>query len=108
SSGLVTALGGGSAAITATLGAVSGAAKIVVTTATLTRIDITPANPSVPLATNVQLRAQGTYSDGSSIDITTSVTWSTDNAAIATIGNAAGSNGLATGNAVGSTGAHAA
>ncbi len=40
--------------------------------------------------------ATGTYSDNTTQDITTSVTWSSSNTAVATISNTNGSNGLAT------------
>ncbi len=107
SNGFVTALAPGSAAITATLGGVSGAAKVTVTAATLVSIAIVPASPTVPLATTIPLAARGTYTDGSIIDVTTTVNWSVDDTAIATISNAAGTNGNVTGKTVGTTQVHA-
>lgn len=44
----------------------------------------------------VQFSAVGTYSDGTSGNITTQVTWYSSNTSIASISNSAGSNGLAT------------
>jgi hypothetical protein len=44
---------------------------------------------------NQQFIATGTFSDNSTQDITTSVTWSSSNTSVATISNTAGSNGLA-------------
>jgi hypothetical protein len=66
-------------------------------------IAITPANPSIVDGTTRQFTATGTYSDGTTQNLTTSVTWNSLTAGVATISNAAGSKGLATSVAVGST-----
>jgi len=50
-----------------------------------------------------QFTATGTYTDGSTQNLTTSVTWSSSSTSIATISNTSGSNGLATSVATGST-----
>lgn len=42
---------------------------------TLTSIQITPANPSVAAGSTQQFAAMGTFSDGSTSDLTASVTW---------------------------------
>jgi uncharacterized protein YjdB len=107
STGLVTALTAGKATITATLGVVNGSATVTVTAATLRAIAITPANPSIPITTRISFIAKGTYSDGSVVDITTTVTWSVVDGTIASISNAAGSNGTATGTKIGGTQVHA-
>lgn len=52
----------------------------------LTSIAIAPMNPSVYPGNAQQFVATGTYSDGSTQDITTAVTWSSSNPAVATIG----------------------
>ncbi|MFZ1037284.1 MAG: DUF3443 family protein [Smithella sp.] len=66
-------------------------------TVTLASIAVTPANPRILLetATTQQFIATGTYSDSTTKDITTSVTWSSSNTNVATISNTSGSNGLA-------------
>jgi hypothetical protein len=74
-----------------------------VTAAVLTSLAITPTNPSIALGTTQQFTATGTYSDGSTQDLTTAVTWSSSNSAVAAISNASGSEGLATSVAAGST-----
>ncbi|HKQ70542.1 MAG TPA: Ig-like domain-containing protein [Polyangiaceae bacterium] len=102
-SGFVTALSGGSATISATLGTAAGKALVTVTPATLKQIDITPQNPSVPKQAKVSFIARGTYSDGSVIDVTTTATWSSDEPGIASISNADGSNGVATAVSLGAT-----
>ncbi len=73
---------------------------------TLLSIAVTPANPSVVhgvpgIAT--QFAATGTYSDASTRSVTATATWSSSTTSVATISNAAGSAGLATALAVGST-----
>jgi hypothetical protein len=65
----------------------------------LTSIAVTPANPSVIAGSTQQFKATGTYSDNSTQDITSQVSWSSSNTAVATINSA----GLASGIAGGST-----
>ncbi len=108
SQGLVTGLTGGTATVTATLGAARGSASVTVTPATLTSIAITPANPAIPIGTTLALIAKGTYSDNSVVDLTASVTWSTASPAVATISNAAGTNGVVSAIGVGGTAVTAA
>jgi hypothetical protein len=84
----------GSTTITATFGAISGTTSL--TTAGVTSIAITPAAASGARGTTLQFTAAGNLSNGASQDLTTFATWATSNAAIATISNAAGSQGLAT------------
>ncbi len=67
--------------------------------ATLVSIAVTPANPSIVTGTTQQFTATGTYSDGTMQNLTSSVTWSSSNTAVATIASA----GLGTGVATGST-----
>jgi uncharacterized protein YjdB len=83
--GLVSGIIAGSSAIRATLSAISGSTTVVITAATLSSIAITPTNPTLPDGLTQQLTAMGNYSDGTSLNITSSVTWSSDNAAMATV-----------------------
>lgn len=69
----------------------------------LVAISIQAENVSVPLGTGYQFSATGTYSDHSSANLTTSVTWSSSNPAVATIGNTAGNHGMALSVAGGTT-----
>ncbi len=50
-----------------------------------------------------QFTATGTYSDGTNNNLTASATWSSSNTGIATVSNTSGSQGLATGVALGAT-----
>ncbi len=83
--GLATAVGAGTANITATSGSISGTTTLTVTAATLVSIAVTPANPSLVAGTTQQLTATGTFTDGSTQDLTASVTWSSDTNPVATV-----------------------
>jgi len=93
--GLATAVGQGSVTITAASGAVSGSTTLTVTPAALVSIALIPANPSIANGTQQQFIAGGTYTDASTHDLTTAVTWSSSDTTVSTISNASGSNGLA-------------
>ena len=65
----------------------------VTPTSTLSSITIAPASPAnLKVGSNQQFSATGTYSDGSTADITSKVTWASDTTSAATIS----SSGLAT------------
>ncbi len=103
SHGLVTAIAVGFTEITATLGLISGNTTLTVTDAVLISIAVTPPDPSISVGNTQQFIATGTFSDGSTEDLTTSVTWASSISGSATISNDAGSNGLATSVSPGST-----
>ena len=69
---------------------------------TLTSITLNPTSPSVANGYTQAMTAIGTYSDGSTQDVTTSVTWGSSDTAVATISNASGSQGLASSASAGS------
>ena len=100
--GLATSVAVGSVTVTATLGNISGTASLSVSPATLVRITLAPLNPAIALGTSQQFAATGTYTDGSTKNITTNVTWTSSSALVAVISNNTGSNGLATSSGVGS------
>ncbi len=105
SEGLATGVATGGSLITATHSGsgVNGSTTLTVTAAELASISVTPANRSITTSGTEPFTATGTYTDASNVDITTSVTWSSSAAGVATISNAGGSEGLATAVAVGST-----
>ena len=103
SSGMITATGPGSTMISATLGAVSASTALSVTAATLVSIEVTPTNPSIANGLSDALQATGIYTDHSTHDLTSSVTWSSSVAGVASVSNLRGSNGLATTVSPGST-----
>jgi Concanavalin A-like lectin/glucanases superfamily/Bacterial Ig-like domain (group 2) len=97
--GIVTGAGLGTATIAAASGATSGSSGLTVTVPTLLSISITPANSLMSTNATSQFTATGTYSDGSTQNITASSTWTSSNSAAATIN----ANGLVTSLAVGNT-----
>jgi uncharacterized protein YjdB len=99
--GLVTGTGVGSPTMTATFAGVSGSAAVTVTTAVLTSLTVTPANTSIPVGTGEQLIATGMFSDGTSKDLTTSVTWGSSDTTLAIVSSAAGTQGFVTGTGMG-------
>jgi 6-phosphogluconolactonase (cycloisomerase 2 family) len=101
--GLLTGNGAGSTTITWTLNGVSGSTTVTVSNATLTSITVTPVNRTIGTNTAVQLTATGNFSDGTTQDLTTQVSWTSGIPAVAEVSNAAESKGLVTGLAVGST-----
>jgi hypothetical protein len=103
SDGLATSVAAGTTTITATSGSISGSTDLTVTAATLTSIAVTPQNPSIANGATQQFKATGTYSDNTTQDLTASAAWSSSSAGVAKISNAAGSTGLATALAAGST-----
>src|SRR5439155_17351 len=92
SEGVATSVAAATTTMTVTLGGVSGSTTLTVTAATLSTITVTPTTPSIANGTKQQFTATGTYSDFTTQDLTTQVTWSSSNTAFATIDSA----GLAT------------
>ena len=93
--GLVQAVGPGIATISATRSGVSGAVELTVTQASLTSVDLGPAF-ALPAGVGKRLTAIGTFSDLTTRDLTTSLTWTTSAPSIATVSDVSGSSGLVT------------
>jgi len=100
SSGLVQTVTVGSTVITATSDTISASITLNVTAATLEAIAVTPNPAFSGVGLTSQLAATGTYTDGSTADVTNLAIWTSGTTSIATIG--AGT-GLATGVSLGST-----
>jgi trimeric autotransporter adhesin len=84
--GLATGLSAGATNISAASGsATPGSAALTVTAATLTEIDIAPDDQSIPVGGQLQLSLTGTFSDGSSQDITANAVWSSSDPTLATV-----------------------
>lgn len=75
-SGLATAMGEGSTTITANYGSISDTAILSVSGASLVSITVTPAKNTVSINDSKQFHATGIFSDSTTADITTQVTWS--------------------------------
>jgi hypothetical protein len=96
-SGMVTALALGKATITAVSGSIQAFDSLSV--AVLASILVAPAGISIPLGETQQLSAEGTFTDGSTVDLTPSVVWNSTQPAIVLVS----SSGLASARGVGST-----
>jgi hypothetical protein len=97
STGLATGVGAGSTNITATQGSITSPSISLSVTPSLVSIAVTPKNQSIAQGVTQQFAATGTFSDGSTQDLTGEVSWASDTSAVATIA----SNGVATGVAPG-------
>jgi Bacterial Ig-like domain (group 2)/Abnormal spindle-like microcephaly-assoc'd, ASPM-SPD-2-Hydin/Galactose oxidase, central domain len=84
--GLATGAAAGASIISATMNSITGSTTLTVTPPTLLSIAVTPVNPSIPLSGTQQFTAIGTYSDTSTQDLTSTVTWSSSALGVATIG----------------------
>jgi RHS repeat-associated protein len=84
SAGTVTGVTPATTTITATLGSFSGSATVTVNPL-LQSIKVTPATATVALGGKQPFTATGTYSDGTTKDLTSSVAWSTSDTGLATI-----------------------
>lgn len=93
----------GQATITAAFGGQKATAQVVVTKATLLTLALDPTDPVIAKGTKLQMHATGTYTDGSSVDVTAQVTWTIADPGIASISNATGSQGLVTALSAGKT-----
>jgi hypothetical protein len=89
----------GTTQITAALGGItSSAASLTVTSAILQSISITPTTASIGKGGDIQLTANGKFSDGSTQNVTSSTSWTSSNTNFAIVGA-----GLVRGVAAGST-----
>ena len=97
-SGSATALAIGQATITATKGSVSGTATLTIIAATVVSIAVTPNPFTTGIGIARQLTATGTYTDGSTKDVTGTATWASSAPSIASV-----SAGLVSGVAAGTS-----
>ena len=103
SSALATSLAPGTATVTSTVGDISGATQLTVTPAAVVSITVNPAFGSIPLGLNQSFTALGTFSDGSTQDVSSSAHWSSSVPAVATVSNTPGSQGIAASTGSGGT-----
>lgn len=85
------------------LNGISGSTTLTVTPSVLVSIAVTPANPTLSAGFTQQFTATGTFSDGTTENLTSQVTWISSSGAVAAISNSPGSQGLAAGLSPGST-----
>ncbi len=86
--GLVTGVSAGSATITAKSGSISGTTNVNILSANLVSITVTPATAVVAPGQQQQFTATGNLANGTTMDITNMVTWTSSNTSVATITNA--------------------
>ncbi|MGI4755738.1 MAG: Ig-like domain-containing protein, partial [Janthinobacterium lividum] len=97
-SGAVTGLAPGTSTISMQVNGVSNSLNVTVTPEVLISLAITPSNASFAKGTRQQFHAIGTFSDGSTQDLSSFVAWSTSDTSVFTIDN----QGLAMGTGLGS------
>ncbi|EKO3563399.1 Ig-like domain-containing protein [Vibrio fluvialis] len=97
--GLLTAQGLGVANILASLdGLKSNASKVTVTDAIVTKLQVTPVTSSIAKGLNQNVTAIATFSDSSTLDVTSKAAWLSSSNHIATVDSL----GMVSGNAIGS------
>src|SRR3990167_7123900 len=99
STGAVVAQSVGSTVISASIYGVTTSTNLTVTPPTLSSIAVTPSYALLEIAQTLPYSATATYSDGTTADVTSLVSWASSDTSKATISSA----GLATGVAVGET-----
>jgi uncharacterized protein YjdB len=95
--GAVVAKAIGSTTISATVGSLSGQSDLSVTAPVIVSLNVTPTPTSLLLGKSAQLDAVATFSDGSTQDVTSSATWSSQQPTIVIVNPA----GLITAESVG-------
>ena len=92
--GLVRASSEGTTTISATNGTLTGDAVLTIAPAMLVSLQLSPVLVSLASGLTQQLSARGTFSDGSQRDVTAQVSWVSSAPAVASVSNAAGTEGL--------------
>lgn len=94
----------GTVVITATMMGVAPArATVTISAATLSRIDVTPARPVLPVGAYVELNASGIYSDLTTQYLRYAVSWTSSDPSVATVGNGQQDKGFVTALRAGTT-----
>ena len=84
----VTGIKAGTLSVAAVLSGITGKATILVTTAPITRIDITPAQPILQRGVSQLFQATATYGDGTTGDVTQQATWASSTPTVASVTSA--------------------
>jgi uncharacterized protein YjdB len=96
-SGAAQGLSAGTVTISAKYADKTATANLTVVPSVLQSIAVTPANPSIPMGSQQIFKAIGTYSNGSSADISAISTFSASNPSIASMSTSGTSKGLLVG-----------
>lgn len=78
----------GTTTIQASHQGLTASTELTVTSAVLVSLAITPSDLQIPVGSNRFFNAEGTFSDGSNVDLTDQVTWSSGSTSVATVQNA--------------------
>jgi len=84
-SGMASGVSAGAATISAKLGSVTGSTALTITAPTIASISVTPDDLTLGIGIGQQYTATAVYSDGSTQDLTSGVTWSSSATSVATI-----------------------
>ncbi|GAC1574666.1 MAG: hypothetical protein NVS3B20_06280 [Polyangiales bacterium] len=93
SKGHVTPITAGTATISASWNGVTGTDVITVTTASLTSIAVSPNPTNIGVLSNAQSTATGTFSDGTTLDVTNYVAWTSSDPSVTDVSNVTGTKG---------------
>jgi hypothetical protein len=102
-SGILHAKKAGNLTLSASSSGITGTTTVIIGTGTLVSVAIAPANSSVTAGSTQQMAAIGTFSDGTTQDVTINSHWSSTVPTVATIANAPVNAGLARTFAAGTT-----
>ena len=84
-SGLSVGTASGSSVVSASFGGMSASTTVTVSAATLTALTVTPATATIAIGATQQFIATGSYSDGSSANLSASVAWTSSATAVGTV-----------------------
>ena len=101
--GVALGLASGTTTITAAVGTLTASMSLTVTNATLVGLTVAPASSTLPVGAVKRLTVMGQFSDGSSQDLTTQVSWISSDPTRATVSDGAGSKGRVTAVSAGTT-----
>lgn len=101
--GRVTGIRAGSADIIAALSGLTGSQTVTVNNAALQSIAVTSNETTLTVGDTEQFFATGTYSDGSTDDLTRSAVWASNNSGVLSVSNSLGRTGEAVAVSAGST-----
>src|SRR5262249_39742675 len=97
SSGLATSGSQGGTQINASYQSFGATAALTVSAATITSLHVSPATATLAKGTNLQLTASAVLTDGSSQDVTNSVSWSSNQTSVCTVSSSALASAVNTG-----------
>ena len=97
--GLATGVLSGTTVITANFGGKTSTSLLAVTTANLFSVIVSPATTTVPVNGTQQYQATATYTDATTRDVTSTVTWASGSTSVATIASTGVARGASSGTA---------